>query len=92
MVGIDECDVLLNTAGPYSTFVPDLGTKEPMTTASSHGSDIQIVAVTHGPHGHRLSQGAVPPDGRDLHFFRVSGFVELVARPTASWARLFRPE
>lgn len=40
MVGIDECDVLLNTAGPYPTFVPLLDTAVPMPTAPSNGSDV----------------------------------------------------
>src|ERR1700730_3519278 len=38
MVGVDECDVLLNTGGLYPTFMPLLGATEPMTTAPSNGA------------------------------------------------------
>jgi len=62
VVGVDECDVLLKTADPYSTLVPVLGTSEPMTTSSPNGSGIYIVAVTDRPDGHWFSQRAIAPD------------------------------
>ena len=40
MVGVDECDVLLNTTGSYPTLVPFLDTPEPMTTASPYGPNV----------------------------------------------------
>jgi hypothetical protein len=40
VVGVDECDVLLNTPGSYPTLVPLLGTPEPMTTAPPDGSNV----------------------------------------------------
>ena len=61
MVGVDECDILLNTAGLYPPLVPVLGTAEPITLGPSDGSEVQVVAVTDDPHGHRFSQHAVPP-------------------------------
>src|SRR5712692_128339 len=60
--GVDECDVLLNAAGSYSTFVPLLRTAEPLSTAPPYGSDIQVIAVTDDPHCHRFSELAVGPD------------------------------
>jgi hypothetical protein len=59
---VDECDVLLKTAGPYPTFVPLLRTAEPLSSAPPHGSDIKVLALTDDPHGHRFSQLAVGPD------------------------------
>src|SRR6202022_4527598 len=75
VAGVDEGDVLLNTAGPYPTLVPLLGPTEPMSIAPSNGSEVQVVAVPDDPHRHRFSQRAVAPDGRDLQFFRFSALV-----------------
>src|ERR1700736_6641038 len=38
VIGVDECDVLLNTTRPYSTFMRHLGAAEPMSIAPSNGS------------------------------------------------------
>jgi hypothetical protein len=40
VIGVDEGDVLLNTAGPYPTLVPLLGTTEPLSFAPSDGSEV----------------------------------------------------
>jgi hypothetical protein len=36
VVRVDECDVLVNTTGPYPTLVVLLGTTEPMSIAPSN--------------------------------------------------------
>src|SRR6202011_4947959 len=59
VVGVDEGDVLLNTAGPYPALVLLLGTSEPMGRGPFDGSKVQVVAVANHPHGHRLSQRAI---------------------------------
>src|SRR4029077_1009508 len=40
LVGVDECDVLLNTPGSDPTLLPSLGAPEPMTTAPPDGSNV----------------------------------------------------
>src|SRR5947209_2485233 len=85
MVGVDECDFLLNTTGSYQTLVPFLDTAEPMTTASPYGPNVYVLAVTDNPHSHRLSQLPVTPNRRYLRFFRSSYLVELVVRPLCHW-------
>src|SRR6202171_1648422 len=81
VAGVDERDVLPNSSGLYPTFVLLLGTAKPVTLAPSNGSDGDVVAERDDPDGHRFSQRAVAPDGRDLHFFSLSDLVELVACP-----------
>src|SRR5260370_24136607 len=85
--GVDECDILLNAAGPYPTFVPLLGTAEPLSAPPPHGSDVQVIAVTDDPHGHRFSQLVVAPDCSDLEFFISSHLLEHVAFPLRQHTR-----
>ena len=54
VVGVDECDVMLKTACSYPTLVLLPGTPEPMATPPPYGSNVQLVAVTDGPHGDRF--------------------------------------
>src|SRR4029077_15392129 len=77
-LGVDECDVVLNAAGSYSTLVPLPGIPEPMSTFPPDGANVQVVAVTDDPHGHRLSRRVIAPEWRVLHFFRCSNLGELI--------------
>src|SRR4029077_9482297 len=56
---------------------------EPTTLPPSNRSDVQVIAMAHGPDGHRFSQHAVAPDRRDLHLFGSADPGELIALPGA---------
>ena len=61
LVGVDECDVLLNATGPNTSLVCLQGAPEPMTIAPRDGSNVDVVTMTDGPHGHWFPEGAVAP-------------------------------
>ena len=82
VAGVDECNVLLNTTGPYPTLVPLLRTPEPMTAAASDGSNVQVIAVTDDPYGDRFLRSAVAPEWCNLHLFCCSDLGELVTFPS----------
>jgi hypothetical protein len=91
VVGLDECGVLLNAACPNPTFMRLLDAAEPISVSSSNGSNVKIVAAADDPHGYRFSLRAVTPDGRDLHFFGSSNFVEFAGGPLRHRPVSFEP-
>src|SRR5437879_10457821 len=60
--GVKECDVLVNTSGPYLTLLRLVGATEPMTAAATDGSDVYVVAVADDPHRNRFSLRALAPN------------------------------
>jgi hypothetical protein len=59
VVGVHERDVLVDAAGADVSFVGLLCAAEPATGRSAPGADVEVVANTDDPDGHRLPQATV---------------------------------